>query len=100
MMPMVRKLTRYAAYAGHMSRSVRARSGESAGTRSSRTSRVAAIAKMPSLNASRRLVRTRPLCALLSRRVDVDVAGWHDFYLMAGGAAAALTGLVVVALSL
>jgi modulator of FtsH protease len=32
--------------------------------------------------------------------VDVDVAGWHDFYVMAGGAAAALTGLVVVALSL
>jgi modulator of FtsH protease len=32
--------------------------------------------------------------------VDVDVSGWHDFYVMAGGAAAALTGLVVVALSL
>jgi hypothetical protein len=43
-------------------------------------------------------VRTPPLCALLSR--GVDVSGWHDFYVMAGGAAAALTGLVVVALSL
>jgi modulator of FtsH protease len=32
--------------------------------------------------------------------VDVDVSGWHDFYVMSGGAAAALTGLVVVALSL
>jgi modulator of FtsH protease len=32
--------------------------------------------------------------------VDADVAGWHDFYVMAGGAAAALTGLVFVALSL
>jgi modulator of FtsH protease len=32
--------------------------------------------------------------------VDVDLSGWHDFYVMAGGAAAALTGLVVVALSL
>jgi modulator of FtsH protease len=30
----------------------------------------------------------------------VDGAAWHDFYVMAGGAAAALTGLVVVALSL
>jgi len=30
----------------------------------------------------------------------VDTSGWHDFYIMAGGAAAALTGLVVVALSL
>jgi len=30
----------------------------------------------------------------------VDTSGWHDFYVMAGGAAAALTGLVVVALSL
>lgn len=30
----------------------------------------------------------------------MDVSGWHDFYVMAGGAAAALTGLVVVALSL
>jgi len=30
----------------------------------------------------------------------VDVSAWHDFYVMAGGAAAALTGLVVVALSL
>ena len=30
----------------------------------------------------------------------VDAAAWHDFYVMAGGAAAALTGLVVVALSL
>jgi len=30
----------------------------------------------------------------------VDGAEWHDFYVMAGGAAAALTGLVVVALSL
>ena len=29
-----------------------------------------------------------------------DAAAWHDFYVMAGGAAAALTGLVVVALSL
>ena len=29
-----------------------------------------------------------------------DLAGWHDFYVMTGGAAAALTGLVVVALSL
>ena len=32
--------------------------------------------------------------------MDIDVAGWHDFYIMTGGAAAALTGLVVVALSL
>ena len=32
--------------------------------------------------------------------MDADVSGWHDFYIMAGGAAAALTGLVVVALSL
>jgi len=32
--------------------------------------------------------------------VDLNNAGWHDFYVMAGGAAAALTGLVVVALSL
>ncbi len=30
----------------------------------------------------------------------MDTSGWHDFYVMAGGAAAALTGLVVVALSL
>ena len=30
----------------------------------------------------------------------VDVAAWHDFYVMTGGAAAALTGLVVVALSM
>src|SRR4030081_2667307 len=100
MMPIVRKLTRYAAYAGHTSRSARIRSGESGGTRSSRTSNVAAIATTPSLKASSRLVRTRPLCALLSRRVDVDISGWHDFYVMAGGAAAALTRLVVVALSL
>ena len=34
------------------------------------------------------------------RHLDVGVSGWHDFYVMAGGAAAALTGLVVVALSL
>jgi hypothetical protein len=32
--------------------------------------------------------------------VNADISGWHDFYVMAGGAAAALTGLVVVALSL
>lgn len=32
--------------------------------------------------------------------MGVDVSGWHDFYVMAGDAAAALTGLVVVALSL
>ena len=38
--------------------------------------------------------------ALVFRAVGVDVSGWHDFYIMAGGAAAALTGLVVVALSL
>jgi hypothetical protein len=37
---------------------------------------------------------------LIFRAVDVDSAGWHDFYVMAGGAAAALTGLVVVALSM
>ena len=37
---------------------------------------------------------------LVFRAVGVDVSGWHDFYIMAGGAAAALTGLVVVALSL
>ena len=30
----------------------------------------------------------------------MDVSGWHDFYVMTGSAAAALTGLVVVALSL
>ena len=34
------------------------------------------------------------------RAVSIDSAVWHDFYIMAGGAAAALTGLVVVALSL
>src|SRR5882762_11943810 len=38
--------------------------------------------------------------ALVFRAVGVDVSGWHDFYIMAGGAAAALTGLIVVALSL
>jgi modulator of FtsH protease len=38
--------------------------------------------------------------ALLFRAVALDVSGWHDFYVMTGGAAAALTGLVVVALSL
>ncbi|HYK98697.1 MAG TPA: hypothetical protein VEU77_09950 [Candidatus Acidoferrales bacterium] len=32
--------------------------------------------------------------------MDLEVVGWHDFYVMTGGAAAALTGLVVVALSL
>jgi hypothetical protein len=30
----------------------------------------------------------------------VDVSPWHEFYVMTGGAAAVLTGLVVVALSL
>jgi hypothetical protein len=29
-----------------------------------------------------------------------DPAGWHDFYVMTGGAAAALTGLLFVAMSL
>jgi len=29
-----------------------------------------------------------------------DLAGWHDFYVMLGAAAAAITGLVVVAMSL
>ena len=29
-----------------------------------------------------------------------QVADWHDFYVMAGGAAAALAGLILVALSL
>jgi hypothetical protein len=29
-----------------------------------------------------------------------DLAAWHDFYVMSGGAAAALTGLVFVGLSL
>ena len=29
-----------------------------------------------------------------------DLAGWHDFYVMLGAAAAAITGLIVVAMSL
>jgi hypothetical protein len=36
------------------------------------------------------------------RHMDMafDPSGWHDFYLMVGGSAAALTGLVFVAMSL
>src|SRR6185436_124921 len=78
MMPIVRKLTRYAAYAGHTSRSVRVRSGESGGTRNSRTSNVAAIANTPSLNASSRLVRKRPLCGVdrVGHRADQERSAW------------------------
>src|SRR6266536_1374678 len=59
MMPMIRKLVTYAAYAGHCSASALASDPSSvcrAGTRRSRTSRVIAMARTPSLNVSVRLV--------------------------------------------
>src|SRR5919198_2464311 len=57
MMPMVTKLTRYAAYAGHSRRSAAARSLVSGGARRSSTRSVAAMANTPSLKVSRRLAR-------------------------------------------
>jgi len=82
----------------------------SAGTaaRAKRNSPVASTINAASLTG-RRSARERAKdvrsCALLCVETlyalrRVDVSGWHDFYIMAGGAAAALTGLVVVALSL
>src|SRR5437764_3455461 len=38
--------------------------------------------------------------AYLCWRPMDDLAGWHDFYVMLGAAAAAITGLIVVAMSL
>ena len=54
------------------------RSGESGGTRNSRTSNVAAIANTPSLNASSRLVRKRPLCGVdrVGHRADQQRSAW------------------------
>src|SRR5437899_12066434 len=62
MIPIVRKLTRYAAYAGHNRSNAPTRSVVSGGTRNSRTRSVAAIAKTPSLKASRRVVRMATVC--------------------------------------
>src|SRR5437879_3744856 len=46
------------------------------------------------------LSRGRAFAAILALLTHGFRAAWHDCYVMAGGAAAALTGLVVVALSL
>src|SRR3954453_20384472 len=60
MIPMTKKLDRYAANCGHSStRPCQRRPRSTSGTRSSRTSRGIAIAKTPSLNASSRAVSAR-----------------------------------------